>query len=235
MTTAAKTTRGYTAIRIEHIDPRAEKLTFTAKKDINIEGINGASVNIKAGEKFYAVRATSLGDNMFYIVREVVGVKKCSCPAMCVCKHEKLIAAYKATKIVKVSQRAVSKPTQQPVVVSPKVASEPQHYTMSKALHAKLASLAEEKAVKVEETEVVIEETEAIVVSPEIVEEASDLDIEQEVARQLSLLNSAKIDSLRWIARCRGVNIKSRTRQGLIDAIIASVREMLESEQKVAA
>lgn len=117
-------------------------------------------------------------------------------------------------------------------VVSPKTASDPQHYVMSEALWLKLS---EEKAVEVEETEVVIEETEAIVVSPEIVEEASDLDIEQEVARQLSLLKSAKIDSLRWIAMCHKLTIKSRTRQGLIDAIIASVRAKLESEQNLAA
>lgn len=82
------TTRGYTAVRIDFVDARAEKLSFTAKKDIFIEGENGASVTISKGEKFYAVRAGSLGENMFYIVRCIPGVKKCSCPSCKVCVHE---------------------------------------------------------------------------------------------------------------------------------------------------
>ena len=169
MTTAAKTTRGYTAIRIEHIDPRAERLTFTAKKDINIEGVNGASVNIKAGEKFYAVRATSLGDNMFYIVRvAVVGAKKCSCPSTTRCVHEihvvtgkplaelkaeveaKAKARAKSRKAVKVVQQPVVKPVAE-VVVSPVPAKPEQHYTMSPEKLAKLTAASQGQAVVVEE------------------------------------------------------------------------------------
>jgi hypothetical protein len=164
--TTAKTTRGYTAIRIEHIDPRAERLTFTAKKDINIEGVNGASVSIKTGEKFYAVRAASLGNNMFYIVRNVVGAKKCSCPSKTRCVHEvhvatgKPLAELKAevatrAKSRKAAQQPVVKATQQPVVVSPVVvkaeAKSEQHYTMSPEKLAKLASLSQPAAVTVEE------------------------------------------------------------------------------------
>lgn len=109
------TTRGYTAVKLEYIDQRAEKLTFTAKKDIFIEGENGASVTIKAGEKFYAVRASSLGPNMFYIVRCVPGVKKCSCPSCKVCVHEqhvstgKPLAELKAEVEAKAKERAKSR------------------------------------------------------------------------------------------------------------------------------
>lgn len=109
------TTRGYTAVKLEYIDPRAEKLTFTAKKDIFIEGANGASVTIKAGEKFYAVRASSLGPNMFYIVRCVPGVKKCSCPSCKVCVHElhvkngRPLAELKAEMETKAKERAKSR------------------------------------------------------------------------------------------------------------------------------
>lgn len=86
------TTRGYTAVRIDFVDARAEKLSFTAKKDILIQGVNGASVHIKSGEKFTAVRATSLEENMWYIVRQVSGSKKCSCASTKPCKHEKCVA-----------------------------------------------------------------------------------------------------------------------------------------------
>ena len=132
-----------------------------------------------------------------------------------------------ATKPV-VAQQVIETPAQ-PVVVTPNVA-EPQYHIMSPDVYAKLASLSEEKPVEaVEETQSV---PEVVVASPVITEEASDLDIEQEIARQLSLLKSAKIDSLRYIAFKRGINVKSRTRKGLIDAIIASAREKLESKQK---
>lgn len=102
-------TRGYTAIKLEYIDPRAEKVTFTAKKDIFIEGTNGASVTIKSGERFYAVRAASLGENMFYIVRCVPGVKKCSCPSCKVCKHEKLVATGRPLAELKTEVEAKAK------------------------------------------------------------------------------------------------------------------------------
>lgn len=149
--TTAKTTRGYTAIRIDHIDPRAERLTFTAKKDIFIEGVNGASVNIKAGEKFYAVRAASLGDNMFYIVREVIGVKKCSCPSVKQCKHEKLIVAHKAAKV---SQQHVEKTAPALVVVSPVPAKVEPAYTMSAEKLAMLTAASQDSA----EQTVIVEE-----------------------------------------------------------------------------
>jgi hypothetical protein len=58
-------------------------------------------------------------------------------------------------------------------------------------------------------------------------ERTPDMAIELEVGRQLSLLRSATIGGLRWIARCRGVTVKSRTRAPLIDAIITAVREDL--------
>lgn len=103
------TTRGYTAVKLEYIDPRAEKLTFTAKKDFTIEGENGASVTIKAGEKFYAVRASSLGPNMFYIVRCVPGIKKCSCASTKPCVHEKCVSTGRSLVELKAEVEARAK------------------------------------------------------------------------------------------------------------------------------
>lgn len=83
----ATTTRGYIAISMS-FDARTDKVEITARQDMAIEGTNGASVIIKAGEKFTAVRAASLGENMWYIVRDVVGQKKCTCMSHKPCKHE---------------------------------------------------------------------------------------------------------------------------------------------------
>jgi hypothetical protein len=92
--------RGYTVVKLEFIDARTEMINITANKDMMIAGENGASVNIKAGETFKAVRAGSLGPDMWYVVRQVSGEKKCSCPAMKPCKHEKLVASKAVAKVV---------------------------------------------------------------------------------------------------------------------------------------
>lgn len=79
--------RGYVAVNFS-FDSRTDKVECVARQDMVIEGENGASVSLKKGEKFTAVRAGSLGENMWYIVRQVSGAKKCSCPATKPCKHE---------------------------------------------------------------------------------------------------------------------------------------------------
>lgn len=83
----ATATRGYIAISMS-FDARTDKVEITARQDLVITGTNGASVSIKAGEKFTVVRAASLGENMWYIVRDVVGQKKCTCMSHKPCKHE---------------------------------------------------------------------------------------------------------------------------------------------------
>jgi hypothetical protein len=79
--------RGYVAVNFS-FDSRTDKVECVARQDMVIEGENGASVSLKKGEKFTAVRAGSLGPDMWYIVRHVSGVKKCSCPATKPCVHE---------------------------------------------------------------------------------------------------------------------------------------------------
>src|SRR5689334_22882606 len=93
MLTANKTTnRPYTSVEIINIGKAIKTLNITSKKDFTIQGTNGGSVTVKAGERFTLVRSDSLGPDMWYIVRQVSGVKKCSCPAMKPCKHEKSVA-----------------------------------------------------------------------------------------------------------------------------------------------
>jgi hypothetical protein len=90
-----RTTRAmkkYVAVNFT-FDERTNKVECVANKDMTITGENGAIVTLKKGEKFTAVRAASLGENMWYIVRQVSGEKKCSCPATKPCRHEKLVAA----------------------------------------------------------------------------------------------------------------------------------------------
>lgn len=59
--------------------------------------------------------------------------------------------------------------------------------------------------------------------------------IEAEVAHYLPLWKSAKIDSLRWIAYTRGLDIKSTKRQPIIDALVADVRRELTEKHGLAA
>lgn len=80
-------TRGYVAVNFS-FDSRTDKVECVARQDMVIEGENGASVSLKKGEKFTAVRASSLGPDKWYIVRQVSGQKKCSCASTRVCKHE---------------------------------------------------------------------------------------------------------------------------------------------------
>lgn len=90
------TKRGYFAVNMSFA-AQTNKVTMTANKDMTINGENGASVTLRQGEKFTVVRAASLGENMFYIVRNVSGCKKCSCAAMKPCRHEKLVASKNAS------------------------------------------------------------------------------------------------------------------------------------------
>lgn len=80
--------RGYVAIQCDYIAAKTARIACVAKCDMEIKGANGATVSLKAGEAFHLVRSESLGDNWFYIVREVTGEKRCSCPANKPCKHE---------------------------------------------------------------------------------------------------------------------------------------------------
>jgi hypothetical protein len=81
----------YTVVKIDFIAAETKMLQCTARKDMVIEGENGASVTLKAGEEFTLVRSDSLGEGWFYIVRQVSGEKKCSCPSHKPCKHEKAV------------------------------------------------------------------------------------------------------------------------------------------------
>lgn len=93
------TKRGYVAVSMSFASGTT-KVSMTAKKDMTVEGENGASVTLKAGEKFTVVRAASLGENMWYIVRDVIGEKKCTCAAMKPCRHEKLVAGSQPVSVL---------------------------------------------------------------------------------------------------------------------------------------
>src|SRR5258707_4510476 len=93
MTNQPSTTKKYTAVKCDFIALETKMLQCTANKDLVIEGENGATIELKKGERFTLVRSDSLGDGWFYIVRQAHGEKKCSCPATKPCKHEKLAAA----------------------------------------------------------------------------------------------------------------------------------------------
>lgn len=99
------TPRGYVAVNMS-LDSRTDMVECTARKDMTITGEHGASVSLKAGEKFTMVRAASLGENMWYIVRHVSGIKKCSCAASKPCKHEIHVAALGKVKQAETSQPA---------------------------------------------------------------------------------------------------------------------------------
>jgi hypothetical protein len=102
------TTKKYVAVNFS-FDTRTNKVECVANKDMVITGENGAQVALKAGEKFTAVRAASLGENMWYIVRQVSGAKKCSCPATKPCRHEKLVVTSTVAKSVDESSISVVK------------------------------------------------------------------------------------------------------------------------------
>jgi len=87
----------YTAVKCDFIAPQTKMLQCTARQDMTIQGQNGASVTLKQGEKFTLVRSDSLGDGWFYVVRQVSGEKKCSCPSHKPCKHEKAVKTIKLT------------------------------------------------------------------------------------------------------------------------------------------
>lgn len=108
----------YTAVKCEYIAATTQMLQCTANKDMTIEGKNGAKVELKKGEKFTLVRSDSLGEGWFYIVRQVSGEKKCSCPSHKPCKHEKAVKVCtpaKATVAQKVEsfKRDWGKPSRQ--------------------------------------------------------------------------------------------------------------------------
>ena len=101
---ATKPGRGYVAFEMKHIAPSIDMVTMTANKSFSVLGANGAHATIWEGEKFTAVRAGSLGPDMWYIVRNVTGTKKCSCPANKPCKHEIAVQAKQAKAAVVVPQ-----------------------------------------------------------------------------------------------------------------------------------
>jgi hypothetical protein len=138
--------RGYVAVKIEYVDARTEMLNFTANKDIIVQGTHGATVTIKAGEKFHAVRAGSLGEDMWYLVRpSLKGMKRCSCAANSPCVHEiristgKPLAELRAAKTRKTANPVVVEAPIVETVNEPAPASE---YRMSDALVEKLAAVA---------------------------------------------------------------------------------------------
>lgn len=114
-TTATKQTKhtaAYTAVYMPYIKNATPNsiIRCQAKEDRKIEGVNGASVELKAGEWFYLAASDSLGADMYYIVREVSGAKKCSCPARKPCKHEIKVAAKRQASMA-------VQPVLEPVVV----------------------------------------------------------------------------------------------------------------------
>lgn len=68
-----------------------------------------------------------------------------------------------------------------------------------------------------------------------VISEQTKALVETEVARQLSLWKSASISSLRWIAYTRSLDIKSRTRQPIIDALVEHLRCKLMASHGIAA
>lgn len=120
------TTRGYVAVQMS-FDARTDKVEMTARQDMTIEGTNGASIRLSKGEKFTAVRAGSLGPDMWYIVRHVSGAKKCSCPATKPCVHEIHIATGRPLAELRAEVKARAKTHKT--------------YVMNEAVHAKLTGL----------------------------------------------------------------------------------------------
>lgn len=104
-------TRGYVAVNFS-FDSRTDKVECVARQDMVIEGENGASVSLKKGEKFTAVRASSLGENMWYIVRQVSGQKKCSCASTRPCKHE--IAVFTGRPLAELQAEAEARKVEKP-------------------------------------------------------------------------------------------------------------------------
>ncbi len=81
-------TATYTAVRIGSVAATTNTIRCVARKNLRIEGVNGAAVDIRAGEVFYLARSESLGGDWFYIVDMREGVMNpCSCPARSMCKH----------------------------------------------------------------------------------------------------------------------------------------------------
>ncbi len=138
--------RGYVAVNLSfHIN--TDKVLCTANKAMVITGEYGASISLKKGEKFYAVRAGSLGENMWYIVRMVSGEKKCSCPANKPCVHEVYVTTGKPLVELRAeveartkARKVVAKPA---VKVVPPVVAKVAPLSPSPALVAKLATLPE--------------------------------------------------------------------------------------------
>lgn len=71
--------------------------------------------------------------------------------------------------------------------------------------------------------------------APKVISEQAKAVIETEVSRRLSLLRSEGMPGLRFIAGKRGLGIKSRTRQSLIDALIIDIRRELMERHGIAA
>lgn len=101
--------------------------------------------------------------------------------------------------------------------------AEHQHLTMVREHVAAAEPVAETMAAE-ESVEVVAEAEEV----------AGEVDgrtmVDQEISRRLALLKTSRIDTLRYIASKRGIDIKSRKRVDFINAIIGSVK--LELERK---
>src|SRR5579859_6658787 len=120
--TAKITTSAYTVVSLDVAG--AKMIRCTANKDMTIQGVNGASVELKAGEVFYAYKAESLNEqqgrsDLYYIVRNISGMKKCSCPARKPCKHEIALAAKTAEQKREEAASTKTAPSTTQVVVTP--------------------------------------------------------------------------------------------------------------------
>lgn len=109
--------RGYIAFEMRYIGSSIDSVAMTALKTFTVAGENGASVTIEAGEKFHAVRASSLGQDKWYIVRNVTGMKRCTCVSHKPCVHEnhittgRTLADLKAEVSARAAKRKASKKT----------------------------------------------------------------------------------------------------------------------------
>lgn len=118
-----KSTRPFVAIKVEHVAATTMIIPCTARKDLEIEGDNGAKIRIKAGDKFYLHRSASLGENMFYIVQVILDVPLCTCMATKPCKHETAIAA--RIEVSEVEEQPVEVEELAPVLVTAAPAPSP--------------------------------------------------------------------------------------------------------------
>lgn len=197
--------RGYVAINMS-LDSRTDMVEMTARKDMVIDGEHGASVSLKAGEKFTAVRAASLGEDMWYIVRHVSGMKKCSCAANKPCRHEIAVA----------EQAKKAEPA--------KVVEEPASHMMSEAVWAKLASMQD---ACIEEPEKINDSL--IFCGSEPAPEAAPAPKSDEIFSELKKSSQSLIFSRSEVAPQADAALKNEVLKKSIGSTVAKAKSMMDA------